>query len=254
MNNSRLYRYPALNEFNNTLSIHHDESHSHAKFHPDFRKPIINKAQARSIRKKTGCNFVITGDIFYYKLYWVNFCHEYGLVNHVNIKEQNGMAIVRDNEVIWYSIPGQPEGLAERKVLIEKTRTKFILEGVRPYLNFITENRKMTKEELNKYADQEASWLRYYGNIDTRTSDPFDDAKFYDRIIGIGYAKRVFPLPFRCVAGYVTSKKPALESSVEELEFSSGLRSAENNIYSALEYVFATNFEGSEKLRDFIRS
>lgn len=119
----------------------------------------------------------------------------------------------------------------------------------------------MTIEEINKYADQETSWLKYYGcnqdngepNKTTRQSDPYNDAKFYDRIISIGYTKRVIPLHSRCPAGYITSKKPVLESSVEELEFGSGPRNHENNVYTPLEYVFSKNVGDHEKLRKILK-
>jgi hypothetical protein len=120
----------------------------------------------------------------------------------------------------------------------------------------------MTIEELNKYTDHETSWLKYYAsyqesgdpNRTTRFSDPYNDAKFYDRLIGIGYTKKVIPLSMRCAAGYVTSKKPVLESTIEELEIISGPRNHENNVYTPLEYMFALNLEGSEKLREILRS
>lgn len=108
----------------------------------------------------------------------------------------------------------------------------------------------MTIEELNKYAGQEASWLQYYGISETRKSDPYNDAKFYDRVLDIGsisYAKRI-PLPLRCAACGLTSKRPVLESTVEELEITSGPRKHDDNIYTPLEYVLATKFEGSEKI------
>jgi hypothetical protein len=122
----------------------------------------------------------------------------------------------------------------------------------------------MTNEELNKHADQETSWLKYYGssqenesgdpNKTTRKSDPYNDANFYDRITSIGYTKRVIPLPARCPAGYITSKKPVLESTVEELEYVSGPRNHENNVYTPLEYVFSKNIGEHEKFRELLRS
>lgn len=117
-NNGRIYPYPGLNDFNNTLAIHHDENHTHARINPNFVKTVINKGQARSIRKQTGCNFVITGDVLYYWLHWANISKYEP--HYVDKKDKSVMAIVRDKKVIWYSIPGKPDGLAERKVLTEK--------------------------------------------------------------------------------------------------------------------------------------
>lgn len=117
-------------------------------------------------------------------------------------------------------------------------------------------NKIMKIEDLNKYTDQEASWLQYCGNSDTRKTEQYNDANFYDRINSgvIVYTKKLLPLPMRCAAVYITSKKPVLKSTVEELEITSDYRNHENNIYTPLEYVFATKFENSEKLIEFIRS
>ena len=108
----------------------------------------------------------------------------------------------------------------------------------------------MTIQELNKYAEQEASWICYYGITETRKSDSYNDAKFYDRVLDIGdvtHAKRI-PLPLRCAACGLTSKRPVLESTVEELEITSGPRNHKDNIFTPLEYVLATQYDGYEKL------
>lgn len=115
----------------------------------------------------------------------------------------------------------------------------------------------MKKEELNKHAEQEASWVQYYGSSAERKSDPYNDADFYDRIVNAGYAersKRTIPLPMRCASGYITSKKPVLESSVEELELVYEHRNHEKNIYTPLEYVLAKKCEGSEMFIKILRS
>lgn len=120
----------------------------------------------------------------------------------------------------------------------------------------------MTLEELNKYTSQEASWLKYYAssqegedpNRTTRLTDKYNDVMFYDRLIGIGYTKKVIPLSNRCPACYITSKKPVLESSIEELEVISGPRNHSLNVYTPLEYVFALNIQGAADLREVLRS
>lgn len=114
----------------------------------------------------------------------------------------------------------------------------------------------MTLEDLNKYAEQETSWLRYYGNgkPEDRISDKYDDANFYDRIVSIGYTKRIIPLPNRCVACYITASKPVLECSIEELIGVSGPRNHENNVYTALEVVFAKNIGDHELFRKTLHS
>jgi hypothetical protein len=115
----------------------------------------------------------------------------------------------------------------------------------------------MTIEELKKHTDQEASWLQYYGSSNERKVDLYNDTNFYDRIVNAGYAepsKRFIPLSMRCASGFVTSKNPVLESTIEELEFVFEQRNHEKNIYTSLEYFLATNCEGSEKIKEFIRS
>lgn len=109
----------------------------------------------------------------------------------------------------------------------------------------------MKEQELNRAAEQEASWLHYYGLGEDREKDPLDDAEFYDRMRSIGYTKRVVALPFRCACMYVTGPKPVLECSIEELESVSGPRNHKANIYTALEYVIAT---GSLNYKTFVNS
>ena len=41
-------------------------------------------------------------------------------------------------------------------------------------------------EKMWKSAKTEAEWLRYYGHIDSRLTEEFNDVNFYDRIISIG--------------------------------------------------------------------
>jgi len=114
----------------------------------------------------------------------------------------------------------------------------------------------MTLEELNKYAEQETSWLRYYGNgkPEERIAEKYEDAKFYDRIVSIGYTKRVIPLANRCAAYYITADKPVLECEPEELKGVSGPRNHEENVYTALEYVFAKNVGNHEIFRETLHS
>ena len=133
--NSRFYPpyYPAVDALNNTLAIHHDEKHIYAKFHPNFVATIVDRSHARRMRKKTGCNLIITGDEVYMNLYWLKYSQEHGLRTFDSFLPITGMAVIRNKEVIWYEIPGIPDGLAERKVLIEKlppiTKNK-ILKGI----------------------------------------------------------------------------------------------------------------------------
>lgn len=111
----------------------------------------------------------------------------------------------------------------------------------------------MTLDELYKYADHETQWLRYYGWSESRLSEPFNDHTFYDRLKSIGYTKRVIPLPMRCVAGYVTADVPVLQADVEDLKLCSAPRDHANNVYTALEYVFAKNLSRSDEFRNILK-
>ena len=97
----------------------------------------------------------------------------------------------------------------------------------------------MNIKELIKAVDHETQWLRYYGHRKTRIADSYDDANFYDRIESIGYTKTIISLWERCMASCITSTKPVLESSIEELISTTGTRDHSKNMYTPLEYVLA---------------
>lgn len=108
-------------------------------------------------------------------------------------------------------------------------------------------------EKILRAAETEADWLRYYGDARTRLVDKFEDCKFYDRIKSIGYTKRVVPLPNRCSMMNITSDKPVLESSLEDLREEYSIRNHEKNVYTALEYFIAKGIE-KERLIKIIRN
>ena len=120
----------------------------------------------------------------------------------------------------------------------------------------------MKKEDLKKYVDQEVSWLHYYGsqqeseepNKTTRKTELYNDVLFYDRLISKKKKKKVIPLHMRCPAVFITSIKPVLESSIEELEIITGPRNHENNIFTPLEYAFYFNLEYADKLKEMLKS
>lgn len=111
----------------------------------------------------------------------------------------------------------------------------------------------MKLEELWKLARNEADWLRYYGHSETRLSEKFNDEKFYDRIIGIGYTKVVIPLPSRCSMGNITSDKPVMESSINDLYIISSPRDHSKNVYTTLEYLIGKKI-GTEQLIKIIKN
>lgn len=107
-------------------------------------------------------------------------------------------------------------------------------------------------EKIWKSAKTEADWLRYYGHVDTRMNEKFEDVNFYDRIVSIGYAKRNISLDQRCSMLNITSDKPVLESEISELKEEYSLRNHDKNIYTALEYLIAKKI-GTEQLIKIIR-
>jgi hypothetical protein len=107
-------------------------------------------------------------------------------------------------------------------------------------------------EKILKAAKIEADWLRYYGHSETKMSEKFEDVKFYDRIISIGYAKRNLPLPNRCSVLNITSDKPVLESSLEDLREEYSLRDHNRNVYTCLEFLIGKGIE-TEQLVKIIR-
>jgi hypothetical protein len=104
-------------------------------------------------------------------------------------------------------------------------------------------------EKILKAAKTEAEWLKYYGHSETRMSEKFEDANFYDRIISIGYAKRNLPLPNRCSMLNITSDKPVLKSGLEELREEYSLRNHEKNVYTCLEYLIGKGIESDELIK-----
>ena len=107
-------------------------------------------------------------------------------------------------------------------------------------------------EKIWKSAKTEAEWLKYYGHVDTRMGEKFEDVNFYDRIVSIGYAKKNIPLPQRCSMLNVTSDKPVLESDITELKDAYTLRDHDRNVYTALEYLISKNI-GTGQLVKIIR-
>ena len=94
------------------------------------------------------------------------------------------------------------------------------------------------KEKIFKLAKIEAEWMRYYGHVDSRTNENFEDINFYDRMLPIGYSKVYTPLVNKCPMGYVNSLDP------QKAEVVWGPRNHENEVYTPLEYVFYNKVDG----------
>jgi hypothetical protein len=139
--NGRIYpdRFDAAKLYaKETLELNYNSDFRSACFDIQNVKTIQNKGHARAIRKKTGFKEIVTGDIFYNKLWW-HKNGEYSQKYPTQI-EKIGMAIVRNKKVIWYSMPGPNPKSAERKVLTEKSishkKQSYILGGILKIFDF----------------------------------------------------------------------------------------------------------------------
>jgi hypothetical protein len=98
----------------------------------------------------------------------------------------------------------------------------------------------MEKDELVKHVELELQWLRYYANEPSRMA--FDPSMSpYSQLVSIGYAKRYFPLQYRCVFARMTASTPIKDTPLENITLTGDPRSPENNVLSALE-VFMLKF------------
>lgn len=125
MSNNRIYpQFRIFNNLkNNILNINHDDTYKSAYYNDEDLIVIKDKGHSRAIRRKTGFKQVITGDIFIKKLYWNGQIYVFGSKN-------TGMAIIRNNWLIWYSIPGLNKNTIMRKVLLEKHRITLYINGI----------------------------------------------------------------------------------------------------------------------------
>ena len=102
-------------------------------------------------------------------------------------------------------------------------------------------------EKIVKLARTEADWLRYYGYVDSRIEEKFEDIGFYDRMVPIGYSKVYTPLATRCPMGFVDSLDP------DSAKIVSGPRCHEKGVYTPLELVIHNKIEGFDKMIAFIK-
>lgn len=94
-------------------------------------------------------------------------------------------------------------------------------------------------KEIFKTAQQEAEWMRYYGHIDSRNSETFDDILFYDRMVPIGYSKVYTQLHIKCAMGFVNTLN--IDSNVE---ICYGPRNHSKDVYTCLEFVIYNKIDG----------
>jgi hypothetical protein len=103
-------------------------------------------------------------------------------------------------------------------------------------------------EKIFKLAKIESEWLSHYGHEDSRKEEEFEDIKFYDRMLPIGYSKVWTPLEQRCPMGYVDTLNI---NEVKGIVW--GPRNHDNNIYTCLEFVIHNKIEGFEQLIKMIK-
>ena len=103
------------------------------------------------------------------------------------------------------------------------------------------------KEKIFKLAKIEAEWMRYYGFVDSRMEEKFDDINFYDRMIPIGYSKVYTPLVQKCPMGFVDSLDP------ENVKVIYGPRNHKKSVYTPLEFVIYNKIDGYDYLINLIK-
>ena len=103
-------------------------------------------------------------------------------------------------------------------------------------------------DKIFKIAKIESEWLSHYGHEDSRMNEKFEDIKFYDRMLPIGYSKVYTPLYLRCPMGYISSLDI---NNIKEITH--GPRNHQNNIYTCLEFVIHNKIEGYMDLIKIIK-
>jgi hypothetical protein len=103
-------------------------------------------------------------------------------------------------------------------------------------------------ETIFKTAKLEAEWLRYYGHIDSRNEETFNDILFYDRMYPIGYSKKYTQLADRCPMGYLNGLN--LKSNIE---ICFGPRNHSKEIYTCLEFIIHNKIDGYLNLIKIIK-
>ena len=102
-------------------------------------------------------------------------------------------------------------------------------------------------KEIYKIAKIEAEWMAYYGHVESREDETFDDVLFYDRMKPIGYSKVYTPLHIKCAMGFVNTLN--VNSNVV---ISNGPRDHSKNVYTCLEFVIHNKI-GHNQLIDIIK-
>ncbi len=94
------------------LNINHDDFYNNAVFELSNVIQIKDRMHARAFRKTLNFKNIITGDLIFTKLYWSSI--------PITTEYRRGIAIVRDEKVIFYSLPGTNPNSRRRIVLTEK--------------------------------------------------------------------------------------------------------------------------------------
>lgn len=122
--NLKEYSHPIiLDERHNQIKLYYNEQLRYIYFRIENTKTIVDKGHARAIRRKTKFKDIIPGDILYTQLYWKESENSFGLVEP---SQRTGIAISRKGKILWYSMPGVPEGCSTREILTEKYSSSII--------------------------------------------------------------------------------------------------------------------------------
>lgn len=103
-----------INRKENTIYINHSERYKFIQFELRHTTTIKDRGHARAIRRKTKFKDINVGDVFYKNLFWKDISGFSKLIIPA------GFAIERKGEIIYYNMPGVPNGYAHRTVLFEK--------------------------------------------------------------------------------------------------------------------------------------
>ena len=93
----------------------------------------------------------------------------------------------------------------------------------------------MNKEDLRKLVDHEIQWIKYYAHERSKHPLHLNDHLVYDRLVSIGYTKRVLSLDRRCPATILTSQTSILSDDLELVQPIGEPRDHSKNYYTPLE-------------------
>jgi len=132
MSNSRIYDANFLQRdrfkgIYDNKEVSYNETYKHIRIFLNHTTTIKDWVHARVIKRKLNFKDIIPGDVYHKKVCWVKDEEVFGMQP---ISSETGKAIERNGKIIWYSMPGKPNGTEERKVITEKTKKIYYLYGI----------------------------------------------------------------------------------------------------------------------------